>query len=189
MYFVCPPFAATIAAIIFGCKSIAFWIDSWLNLSHVDFISLIKPPIVFREGFRDWYVSYRPPGLFFQVLFTLWSRIMQSGEFTGNPPLSSSVLPVNSGISFLSPTRPAPGHTLIPNLAQASRTVFVWAFRSLSTITVFTPASWRMGPTWEELSHESMQNAIDLQPKGYYSYSGCNGGSNKVHEQWLLVLN
>ena len=77
----------------------------------------MKPPIVWRDGLRLLNVSYKPPTRFFQVLFTLWSCTMQSGEFTGKPPRSSASSPVNSAMRVRSLTLPAPGHTLIPNFA------------------------------------------------------------------------
>ena len=56
------------------------------------------------------------------------------------------ILPVNSAMRVRSLTLPTPGHTLIPNFAQTSVTVLLWAFLSLSTTTISTPAFWRISP-------------------------------------------
>ena len=66
-----PPLAATIASIIFGWRSIAFRIFSWLRFSKEDLMPLMNPPFVFLDGFRWLEVSYSSQRKFFQELFTL----------------------------------------------------------------------------------------------------------------------
>ena len=75
----------------------------------------------FREGFRFWNMSFKPPAKFFQLLLTLWSKTIQSGdELTGNPPSLSASSPVNSEIRPRTPRTPALGHTSIPNSVHSS---------------------------------------------------------------------
>ena len=102
--------------------SIAFRMCSIFISSQLDKTSLTKPPFVRRLGFRFWNLSFNPPFNFFHVLFTDWSSTWQSGLFTGKPPWSSCSKSVKSMMFVRSFTLPAPGQTLIPNLAQAAFT-------------------------------------------------------------------
>ena len=117
------------------CHYLRLKIDCSLNLLLTEIFKRRIYVVRFREGFRFWNMSFKSPAKFFQLLLTLSSRTMQSGEFTENPPSLAASSPVNSEIRPRSPTTPAPGHTSIPTLAHSSHCQ-----------TVLTPTSWSSLP-------------------------------------------
>ena len=148
MYDVGPLFAAIIGCMIFGWRSMAFRITSCSSSFQVFSMSLMKPLFVFLEDFCFPNVEYRSSSLFFQVLLTLWSRTMQSCEFTGKLHWSSMPLPVNSGMSLRSPTTPAPGQIFMPNFWKATRVALLWAFQWIHrTAWFWTKVSTTRGKT------------------------------------------
>ena len=136
----------------------------------------------------------KTPTRFFHVLFTLWSFVMQSGEFTGNPPNSDVSFPVGDRTQIFEFTGkdtselggfPVNSSDCITNDQSANNAWKNFVGCLYDTFQKRKPRRTTGGlindvnSSFENLSPDKIRNAIDLQPKVMQAIVEANGGHTK----------